>query len=111
METTIDAKIVRTYQLSVEDRKTLKIPIIETHSVKYVLKSDSPDGDQAIKELIKGEPVNIEVTCMDSKPISGEKHPVRFTRKQITFIEHMINEVGLERWEEECLDLLKSIGE
>lgn len=58
------------------------------------------------------------ITIFDEEELQSPKkrfslngvHSVRFTNKQIAFIDHMINEVGLERWEEECLDLLQSIG-
>lgn len=36
-------------------------------------------------------------------------HPVRFTKKQIEFLEHMISEIGFDRFEEECLDLRETI--
>ena len=36
-------------------------------------------------------------------------HPVRFTKKQIAFIKHMIHEKAYEYWEEECGDILSTI--
>jgi predicted ATP-grasp superfamily ATP-dependent carboligase len=104
METTIDVKMVRTYQLSKKDRNALKIPITETRSIKYILKSDSHDGDQVIDNLIKGEAINVKVTCIDSI------HPVKFTRKQIEFIKHIISEKGnVFLREKECQDILDTI--
>lgn len=37
-------------------------------------------------------------------------HPVRFTKEQVEFIEHIISEKGMEYWEEECIDLLDTIN-
>ena len=36
-------------------------------------------------------------------------HPVKFTQKQIRFIQYMINNKGLEYWEEGCKDILSTI--
>lgn len=38
-------------------------------------------------------------------------HPVRFTKRQVEFIDHMICEKGMDYWEEECEDLLNTIKE
>lgn len=103
METIIDVKMVKTYQLK------SKIPVIETRSVKYFFEGTEPDENQIIKKLISGEAVNVKVTCIDNSFSIKGIHPVRFTRKQIAFIEHMINEKGIEFWKEECLDLVSTI--
>ena len=38
-----------------------------------------------------------------------EKHPVRFTPRQIEFIQHMMEQNGYDYWEEECVDLEETI--
>jgi len=45
----------------------------------------------------------------DLKWILDELHPVRFTKRQIEFLEHMIRETGIAYWEEECLDIISAI--
>jgi len=38
-----------------------------------------------------------------------EVHPVRFTKKQIGFLKHLIKELGIEHWKDNCQDLLFAI--
>ncbi len=41
--------------------------------------------------------------------MENELHPVRFTKRQIDFIEHMIYEKGYDFWEEQCSDIISTI--
>ena len=39
----------------------------------------------------------------------SDVHSVRFTKDQVAFMRHFINEVGYDYFEEECADLIDTI--
>lgn len=89
--------------IAIEKTKTHKVPIksegvplredilvIETHTAKLLFDGKEPKTPDAHFSL-------------------NGIHSARFTNKQVAFISRMIDEVRLGHWEEECLDLLRSI--
>lgn len=93
MKTTVITKRTKIHKVSIKNEGVPlreDIPVIETHTVKLLFDEKDPGTPDAHFSL-------------------NGIHSARFTNGQIAFIDHMINEVGLERWEEECLDLLHTI--
>ncbi len=60
-------------------------------------------------DAVAGHALNKPTEYYMAYVISEGPHPVQFSRKQVKFIQHMMNEVAFEYFEDDCADLVSTI--